>query len=304
MRGRYEGEQGKRRLVEQMRSQRVVMGSEEIARAFVEAGTPVFPDVDETIIEQGATTNDAFFVVSGHVDLIVYGRKIGQRQAGRTVGEMSAINPTIARSATVRAGANTVLIKVTEPELTRLAEEHPDIWRRFAIDLSERLEERNVDIKPCNELPKVFVICASEALMIANTIQFAFDHEAIFKIWSNEVFRASQYPLESLADAIEEADFAIAIASPEDIVRKRGSEVSIPRDNVLVELGMSIGKLGRERSMVLVPRRAEVELPSDFKGLNLIPYKDGDDKDLAALLGPACHQIRAVIRAHGVRTNR
>lgn len=304
MRERYEGDQGARRLVDQMKNQRIVIGDQTIATELVAVGELISPKPGENIIDEGDTTNDVFFIISGQVDVIINGRKIGERQAGRTVGEMSAINPTIVRSATVRTAPNTVLLKVTEADLARIASQHPDIWRRFAVDLSERLEQRKVDIKPCNSRPKVFVICASEALIIAQTIQFSFRTEAEFTIWSDEVFRASQYPLESLAEVLEQSDFGIAIASPEDIVHKRGVESIQPRDNVLVELGMSIGKLGRERSMVLVPRAEKVELPSDFKGLTPIDYQDGNDKDLTALLGPTCHQIRTVIRALGVRTDR
>lgn len=305
MRDRYEGGDGVRRLTDQMKAQHAVLGHFELAAALVEAGETVFPESGEIIIEQGAATNEVFFILAGKVEVLVNGRHIADRPAGRTVGEMSAINPTIPRSATVRAGDNTVLLKVAEPQLTTIADDHPQLWRRFAVDLAERLEQRNAMIKPCNNRPLVFVICATEALPIAQAIQFSFQYEeAEFRIWSDEVFRASQYPIEALEAVLDEADFAIAIASPEDIVQVRGSDVKQPRDNVLVELGMSIGKLGRRRSMILVPRQEKVQLPSDFKGLTPIAYEDGDPAKLAQLLGPACHQIRGVIRDNGVRTDR
>ena len=278
MRDRYEGEGGDRRLLEQMRLQHSVLGNEALAQALLGAGEPVFPVCGETVIEQGAATNDVYFVVSGQVHIVFNGRHIATRNHGRTVGEMSAINPAIARSATVIAGDNTVLVKVSEPRLSEIAEAHPQLWRRFAIDLAERLEQRNAMIRPCNKRPLVFVICATEALPIAQAIQFSFEHdEADFRIWSDEVFRASQYPIEALEAVMDEADFAIAIASPEDITNVRGSSVKQPRDNVLVELGMAIGKLGRRRSNdSLIPRDETVQLPSDFKGLTPIAYQDGE----------------------------
>ena len=68
---------------------------------------------------------------------------------------------------------------------------------------------------------------------------------------------------------------------------------------------MSIGKLGRRRSMVLVPKTASVKLPSDFKGLTPIEYEeDADPTKLAQKLSPACHEIRTAIREFGARTNR
>lgn len=305
MQKRFEGAGGERLLIGQMVGQRVVLGDNQIAKALIDKGTLEFPAPGEPFIEQGASTNDIYFIIGGEVEFIINGRVVGTRTAGRTVGEMSAINPTIPRAATVRAMSNVALLKVPEAELAVVADEYPVIWRRIAVDLAERLEQRNSAIKPCNERPLVFIICATEALPIAQAIQFSLQYdEADFRIWSDEVFRASRYPLEDLNQVLDEADFAIAIASPEDVVKVRGSEVRQPRDNVLVELGMSIGKLGRERSLILVPRGEGVTLPSDFKGLTPIAYQDGPPERLSELLGPACHQIRAVVREHKVRTDR
>lgn len=305
MKERYQGDAGTRRLIERVRAQHVVLGEETLARALVEAGELLFPTPGTLVIEQGGADNDVYFILGGAVDIIINGRLYTQRAADRTVGEMSAINPAIPRSATVRAADNCVLLKVTEPDLERIADAHPLLWRRLAFDLAKRLEERNAAIRPSNERPVIFIICASEALHIAQAIQFAFQYEeAEFRIWSDEVFRASHYPLDDLEEIFDNADFAIAIASAEDVLQSRGKEAKAPRDNVLVELGMAIGKLRRKRSMVLVPRDEEVTLPSDFKGLIPIAYQDGPPDKLAALLGPVCHQIRAVVHAEGVRTDR
>lgn len=302
---RYQGTEGERLIIEQLLDQRIVKGDNAIAAALLAAGTPVFPEPGDMIIEQSSSTNDVFFIISGAVNFSANGHMLGQRTAGRSVGEMSAIHPGITRTATITATANTVLLKVAEAKLTEIAERHPIVWRRFAKDLVERVEEHIVRLKPCNVRPQVFIICASESMDVAQTIQMQFAHEnADFTIWSDQVFRASQYPLDSLKKALEESDFAIAIASPEDLVNVRGSSAKQPRDNVLVELGMAIGKLGRERSMLLVPHDEKVKLPSDFKGLTPITYREGPIGKLAGLLGPTCQQIRIELRERGVRTDR
>ncbi|WP_409072591.1 TIR domain-containing protein [Mitsuaria sp. 7] len=49
-----------------------------------------------------------------------------------------------------------------------------------------------------------------------------------------------------------------------------------PRDNVIFELGYFMSKLGRFRTFLLVPEMPNAEsikLPSDFKGLTPITYK-------------------------------
>lgn len=306
MQDRYAGDAGKRRLLAEIEGQRVVQGDSEIASALVEGGEPMFPEKGDAVIDQGATTNDVYFIVAGAVDYAVNGCPLGSRLAGRTVGEISAINPRLPRTATVTVQENTVLLRVPEAVLAEIGARKPVIWRRFAADLAERLADRNIGIRPCNDRPRLFIICSVEGLRIAEAIQFKLDHsEVACEIWSDGVFKASTYPTEALDKALDEADFTVAIASPDDIISVRGVDTTKPRDNVMVELGMSIRSLGRRRSMILVPRNADVHLPSDFKGLTPITFNDTDDvnntDELVRRLGPACHTIKQTIRELGVR---
>lgn len=93
-------------------------------------------------------------------------------------------------------------------------------------------------------------------------------------IWSDEdIFPPGSYPLEVLENEVNQADFGVAIAHPDDIVRSRRSETAAPRDNVIFELGFFMSRLGRKRTILLVPKMGEdLKLPSDFKGLVPITY--------------------------------
>jgi len=123
----------------------------------------------------------------------------------------------------------------------------------------------------------------------------------LVEIWTNGVFKASNYPLESLEKAVEDSDFAIAIATPDDLLEVRGETKPAPRDNVIFELGLFIGHLGRERSFLLEPRGEGVKLPTDFSGLTTIDYRYGPLKELPSLLGPACTTIKNTINELGPR---
>jgi hypothetical protein len=78
----------------------------------------------------------------------------------------------------------------------------------------------------------------------------------------------------------------------------RGKKCFIPRDNVLFELGMFIGKLGRKRSFIVVPEsRSNLHLPTDLSGINPLVYDSRrNDANWEAALGPASTQIRDAIR--------
>lgn len=46
-------------------------------------------------------------------------------------------------------------------------------------------------------------------------------------------------------------EFAILVVTPDDLVQKRSDTAHAPRDNLVFEIGMSMGSLGRERTFVV-----------------------------------------------------
>ena len=121
-------------------------------------------------------------------------------------------------------------------------------------------------------------------------------------MWSQGVFFAGGYPLEALEKAVDESDFAVAIAQADDIVESRKEQQPTLRDNVLFELGLFMGKLSRHRSILVHPRGEKLKLPSDLQGLTLLSYPPGAENELAARLGPVCLEIKKIVKQYGVRT--
>ena len=99
---------------------------------------------------------------------------------------------------------------------------------------------------------------------------------------------------------VEDCDFAIAVAQPDDQAESRGESRQTPRDNVIFELGMFVGKLGRKRSLLLEPRGDGVKLPSDLLGLTTISYRPANGEE-PARLGPACTELSKIIKELGPR---
>jgi predicted nucleotide-binding protein len=73
--------------------------------------------------------------------------------------------------------------------------------------------------------------------------------------------------------------FAIVLFSPDDMAYLNGSkpETARPRarQNVVLELGYFLGKLGRERVLVLFRQAPNFELPSDYSGVLFKPFDGG-----------------------------
>lgn len=251
-----------------------------------------------TLIEQGAEDNDVYLILAGAFDILVNGRKVARRFANDHIGEMAAIQPTQRRSATNIATEKSVLCKLTEPQFSELGRQYPEIWRLIAKELARRLEQRDAHVTATHDKIRIFIISSAEALEIARTIQNAFEYDFTVVVWTDGVFRASWYPIESLERQLDQSDFAIAIARPDDITESRGISSPTPRDNVIFELGLFIGRIGRQRSFLVEPRGEETKLPSDLSGITALAYKY-DTNDLAAALGPTCNRIRNIIRELG-----
>ena len=76
-----------------------VGGNEALARLIDERGELLSLASGSVLIEQGAETNDVFFILAGVCNVIVSGRTLAKRGSGTHIGEMAAIQPTQLRQA-------------------------------------------------------------------------------------------------------------------------------------------------------------------------------------------------------------
>jgi CRP/FNR family transcriptional regulator, cyclic AMP receptor protein len=301
MKSRFEGEEGSRRLANALQAQKVCSGDQTIGAAL--AGVVGLHELQpaQPLITEGASDNDLYFIIAGSFSIFVKGIKVATRGVSDCVGEMAAVNPSLPRSATVVANETSVVAKISEKDFVRIADVHPALWRNIAAELASRLLQRNSLVVKPNEKPKLFVISSKEALPIAREIQSILQHDLLVQVWTDGVFFASSYALEALEQAVAESDFAIAIAQADDVSTSREKESKIARDNVIFELGLFMGRLGRRRSILFQPSGQELKLPSDLQGLTAVSYSMGNPKDLVSLLGPACNEVRKLVQEFGVR---
>ncbi|HXG98321.1 MAG TPA: nucleotide-binding protein, partial [Gemmatimonadales bacterium] len=152
--------------------------------------------------------------------------------------------------------------------------------------------------------PTVFVASSVEGLEIAEAIHCNLEYSAEVTPWSTGIFSLSRSALESLLESAERFDFAVFVLTADDVATIRGASVSIARDNVIFELGLFIGKLGKNRCFFVIPRGGDaLHLPTDLVGLTPATFDSSrSDRNWQAALVPACFQIKAAIRDLGART--
>ena len=140
--------------------------------------------------------------------------------------------------------------------------------------------------------PRVFIGSSKEGLPIAEAIRDGLGAAAEVPLWSEGVFPLSSYTVEALLDEFRSVDFGVFVFSPDDETILRGESLTTARDNVILELGMSLGALGRKRSFIVRPEEIDLHLPSDLAGITVAWY-DPSTADLAAAVSDACDQIQA-----------
>lgn len=147
---------------------------------------------------------------------------------------------------------------------------------------------------------KVFIASSVEGLDIAYPIQTNLKHDADITVWSQGVFSLSSSSLDSLVNALNGSDFGIFVFSPDDETKMRGDVHETIRDNVLFELGLFLGRLGKMRCFIVMPDNIDLHIPTDLVGVTPATYSGSRDvSEITAALGPACHEIRKSMGTQG-----
>lgn len=110
--------------------------------------------------------------------------------------------------------------------------------------------------------------------------------EALLRRWDLEPIildqqaSAGQTIIEKLEEYGSDVGYAIILATPDDEGKaKTETEYkSRVRQNVVLELGMFLAKLGREKVAILLKETTNFEKPSDIQGLVYIPFQNRVDE--------------------------
>lgn len=81
--------------------------------------------------------------------------------------------------------------------------------------------------------------------------------------------------IEKLEEYIPQAAFGIVLATPDDIGYSKDNENDKKyrvRQNVVLEMGMLLSRLGRTKVAILLKNIADMEKPSDINGLIYMPF--------------------------------
>jgi hypothetical protein len=141
---------------------------------------------------------------------------------------------------------------------------------------------------------RVFVGSSTEGLGVATLVKKVLEaklgDQVVIAPWNEGTFVPSKSYIGSLEDELQSVDFAILILTRDDEAVIRNAKEAVPRDNVLFELGLFMGKLGRGRVFYLGPKG--LKLPTDLWGIASPQFElPADTKKWRRELGLACKPI-------------
>lgn len=250
---------------------------------------------NEILINQGDVDSDIIFILVGNVVISPNQRDDTIRSAGSHVGELSAIDPSVRRSATVRASEQVVVARLKEPDFSKIADEFPQLWRQLARDIAQKLRERVLKVSTRNSKIRLFVGSSSEGLAHAKLLSSEFANDSFeVKLWTDDIFLPGSTNIESLESEIKRSDFAALLLSPDDRLFSRWRISKAPRDNLIFELGLFMGAIGRNRALIISPHGKRLKLPSDLDGMTGIRYSTSD-------MTSAAGELRKLISKIGAR---
>lgn len=152
--------------------------------------------------------------------------------------------------------------------------------------------------------PVVFIASSTEGLEIAQIARFLLLRELVDQaevmLWTREFDLSATY-IESLEKSSQQTDFALCVVTPDDVTISRSKRKTAPRDNVIFELGLFMGCLGRERCFILNEGRSDLKLPTDLLGIHTATFHQSPGAELQVALNAPCLQIKERIVKLGRR---
>jgi len=144
MRERFDGKDGKRRLVGVFAEQELVKHNDAIACRLADlAELEDVPKGKQIYVKGEPGKNFLFFVLGGSFELSVQNKCIAILKPGQAVGEFPILDPSLTYTLTVIAREQSVIARLPEQQFLDIAKDYPEIWKNMAKMLVIRLGETN-----------------------------------------------------------------------------------------------------------------------------------------------------------------
>jgi len=141
--------------------------------------------------------------------------------------------------------------------------------------------------------PKIFIGSSSAGLDAAKDAKTFLSSVADVFLWKDAgVWEPNRSTFDNLLRMSNYFDFGVFVATSDDLTMFKDKLVIEPRDNVILEMALFLGAIGKDKSFLLVEEG--VKLPSDFEGIYMPTFKRKDSDSIKA----ACDELISKIEEH------
>lgn len=118
--------------------------------------------------------------------------------------------------------------------------------------------------------PRIFIGSSTEGLKVAERIKKYFSPDYECFIWNDGIFQCNESFLDTLVKSASLFDFGFMVFSADDEAIVRDKNFETPRDNILFEYGLFLGRVGLDRAFVIAENT--VKIPTDMLGITQTRY--------------------------------
>lgn len=144
-----------------------------------------------------------------------------------------------------------------------------------------------------NLRPKLFIGSSTPGFAVAQQAKAYLSATADVFLWKDAgVWEVNRSTFDNLLRMAGYFDFGVFLATADDLTMQYDQLVIEPRDNVILEMALFLGAMGRDKAFLLVEEG--IKLPSDFNGIYMPQFK----KDDAGSMKVACQELIQKMEEH------
>lgn len=141
--------------------------------------------------------------------------------------------------------------------------------------------------------PKIFIGSSEAGYQTAEKVKSYLLNVGDCFLWKErDVWEPNRSTFDNLLRMGSYFDFGVFVATADDLTLTNDNLVIEPRDNVILEMSLFLGSMGRDKSFLLVEKG--IKLPSDFSGIYMPRFDKADDDSIKN----ACEEYATRIEEH------
>ena len=143
---------------------------------------------------------------------------------------------------------------------------------------------------------RVFIGCSTQGLEIAEAVQQHLRRDHDIAVWNQGLFGLGRSVFDGLIELVGAMDYAVFVMRGDDVQLRQHEREAVARANVLFELGMAIGRIGRLRTFIVYDTHSKPAVTSDLEGIIWTGYDGSATNNRFQCVAKACTEIRREIK--------